>query len=726
MDIYGETGTTIRVSYALVKSLLVDGTAQLRVEADGTVCSDPITITVSEADANAAVAIPEVGADHVVLPAPEATVYEVSQPTGETAGTVDVAALEAAVTEAQSAYLAAKEASDAVTAAYDAAVVAAETDASEEAKTTLAAAEAEKAAADQNLADAEAAFDAAMAAYNEAAGTAVAVAAETPDLNEYTVVVNYVFENNVIVADPYTATLAAGSNFSATVNHPAVMGYLPYVGDANETSTGIDLNITNIQADVTYTVTYKPTNVNYTVIHYWQNVDNDNYTIHETETLQGLTKSTVGEVAKAYPGMYALLYERPEIAADGSTVVEVYYDRNYYMMFFNLGEGGYGVDPVIYARYGAPVEIDEPTRPGYTFNGWDKDVPDTVPVDGGSYTAQWESSTTSFTVVYWYENADDDKYTSVGSVTVNNVASGSQVTSETYKDNSFENRDDDHFTYNPDKSETKTVDGDGSTVLNVYFTRNEYTITFTGVRGELTCTRTEHETEPRSSMKGRWWVCQCSCGNIYICPGSLLVTGKRTHCGCKTDRGRPADITGKKFNRLTALYISKRNDPKDGVVWRCRCDCGNEVDVPYNNLVFCNQKSCGCRKKEHDKKLSSFLTHVAGTSVDMLKSKKVPTDNTTGYKGVYLIKGKYVAKIVFQKKAYYLGTYDNIADAAQARKEAEEVLFDGVAEHYAKWKEKADTDPSWAEENPIQIFVSQNSDKRLSLALLPILNAETY
>lgn len=344
MDIYGETGTTIRVSYALVKSLLVDGTAQLRVEADGTVCSDPITITVSEADANAAVAIPEVGADHVVLPAPEATVYEVSQPTGETAGTVDVAALEAAVTEAQSAYLAAKEASDAVTAAYDAAVVAAETDASEEAKTTLAAAEAEKAAADQNLADAEAAFDAAMEAYNEAAGAAaVAVAAETPELAEYTVVINYVFENNVVVADPYTATLAAGSNFSATVNHPAVMGYLPYVGDANETSTGIDLNITNIQADVTYTVTYKPTNVNYTVIHYQQNLDNDNYTIAETETRQGLTKSTVPEVAKDYDGFYALLYERPEIAADGSTVVEIYYDRNYYLVNFDLG-GGYGVN----------------------------------------------------------------------------------------------------------------------------------------------------------------------------------------------------------------------------------------------------------------------------------------------------------------------------------------------------------------------------------------------
>lgn len=410
MDIYGETGTTIRVSYALVKSLLVDGTAQLRVEADGTVCSDPITITVSEADANAAVAIPEVGADHVVLPAPEATVYEVSQPTGETAGTVDVAALEAAVTEAQSAYLAAKEASDAVTAAYDAAVVAAETDASEEAKTTLAAAEAEKAAADQNLADAEAAFDAAMEAYNEAAGAAaVAVAAETPELAEYTVVINYVFENNVVVADPYTATLAAGSNFSATVNHPAVMGYLPYVGDANETSTGIDLNITNIQADVTYTVRYKPTNVNFTVIHYQQNLDNDNYTIAETETRQGLTKSTVPEVAKDYDGFYALLYERPEIAADGSTVVEIYYDRNYYLVNFDLG-GGYGVEP-IYARYGTPINIGSPTRAGYSFAGWSPEVPATVPVGGGIYTAQWTANDTAkVKVVIWGENPNDEEY----------------------------------------------------------------------------------------------------------------------------------------------------------------------------------------------------------------------------------------------------------------------------------------------------------------------------
>lgn len=101
---------------------------------------------------------------------------------------------------------------------------------------------------------------------------------------------------------------------------------------------------------------------------------------------------------------------------------------------------------------------------------------------------------------------------------------------------------------------------------------------------------------------------------------------------------------------MVAQYPSKRYDKSGSVIWHCKCDCGNEIDVPYNSLVYCNQKSCGCQKKEHDQKLQTFLTHVAGTSVDMLKSKKIPTDNTTGYKGVYLIRGKYVAKIVFQNE----------------------------------------------------------------------------
>lgn len=76
----------------------------------------------------------------------------------------------------------------------------------------------------------------------------------------------------------------------------------------------------------------------------------------------------------------------------------------------------------------------------------------------------------------------------------------------------------------------------------------------------------------------------------------------------------------------------------------------------------------------------------------MLRSKKIPSDNTTGYKGVYFVRGKYMAKSVFQKKQYFLGTYDNIGDAAQARQEAEE--------------------------NPISVRVDHR-DKKLQVTLLP-------
>ena len=239
--------------------------------------------------------------------------------------------------------------------------------------------------------------------------------------------------------------------------------------------------------------------------------------------------------------------------------------------------------------------------------------------------------------------------------------------------------------------------------------------------GELTVVQ---KLENRDNGATRW-LCRCSCGADYITYGSLLLTGKRTRCSGKSHSKNYAftDITGQHFSCLEALHPSKHYDPSGSVIWRCRCDCGNEVDVSYNSLVYGNQKSCGCRRKEQDQKLQTFLTHVAGTSIDILKSKKLPSDNTSGYKGVYLIRGKYVAKIVFQKKQYFLGSYDNIEDAAEARKEAEEILFDGVSEHYRKWKELADRDPEWAAQNPVQVIVNQ-ADQRLQVTLLP--NLQQY
>ncbi len=236
----------------------------------------------------------------------------------------------------------------------------------------------------------------------------------TPDVKTtYSVVINYKFENNQQVADSYVATLAQGSPFSATVNFPTVQGYLPYVDNVQQNS--YEINIPSVSENVTVNVTYKPTNVNYTVIHYQQNVDNDMYREVERETKQGLTNSQVPESAKSYEGFYSLIYERPNIAADGSTVIEVYYDRYYYLMTFDL-DGGYGVEP-IYARYGASIgAITEPTKPGYAFAGWDKTIPTTMPADNTSYKANWTvGDSTKVTVVIWGENADNEEYSYIKS-----------------------------------------------------------------------------------------------------------------------------------------------------------------------------------------------------------------------------------------------------------------------------------------------------------------------
>lgn len=300
------------------------------------------------------------------------------------------------------------------------------------------------------------------------------------------VTINYVFENGETAAASWTASLAQGSNLATTtVSNPTVPGYAagsmtPVSGqEVTFTPEAVTLSLNNIQSDITITVTYVPAEVSYTVNHYLQNADNDLYTLEDTVVLQGLTGSQIADgLEKEYDGFYALLYDEDvEIAADGSTVVDIYYDRNYYLMTFDLG-GGYGVEPV-YARFGAAIgEIGTPTRPGYTFIGWDSaTIPPTMPADNTTYTAQWTPVQTNYTVVFWYENADDDGYSYAGSIT-QTALPGTTVQSGSFSNTAFDGQDSQHFTYNSALAETQTVEGDGSTVLNVYFSRNVYMLTF--------------------------------------------------------------------------------------------------------------------------------------------------------------------------------------------------------------------------------------------------------
>lgn len=53
------------------------------------------------------------------------------------------------------------------------------------------------------------------------------------------------------------------------------------------------------------------------------------------------------------------------------------------------------------------------------------------------------------------------------------------------------------------------------------------------------------------------------------------------------------DISGKRFGKLTAIEPVGKNSRRQ-TIWRCKCDCGNIVDLPIGALTTGNTKSCGC------------------------------------------------------------------------------------------------------------------------------------
>ncbi len=116
-----------------------------------------------------------------------------------------------------------------------------------------------------------------------------------------------------------------------------------------------------------------------------------------------------------------------------------------------------------------------------------------------------------------------------------------------------------------------------------------------------------------------------------------------------------------------------------------------------------------------------ILLHYILLKMERKEEVQCGTVATIGVRGVYFMKGKWMAKIVFQKKQYNLGLYETLEEAALARQEAEKLLFDGAVTHYEKWRKRAEEDSEWAKENPIEIIVSKKYKSELEIIFLPSL-----
>ena len=303
-----------------------------------------------------------------------------------------------------------------------------------------------------------------------------------PQISTYTILIKYQFENGTQAANPWSATVAAGSTYTQTITSPVVVGYTP-------DQAAVEVNASE---ETTYTVTYAPAEVEFTVKHYQQNVHNDLYTLVDTETKTGYTESPVGEqLAKTYPGFSALLYDTTtKIAADGSTEVPHYYDRYYFLMKFNLN-GGYGVEP-IYARYGAPINVGEPKKAGYNFDHWveteggeEVTLPTVMPAENKTYFAVWNNAQgTKYTVEYFLQDADDPAKYDYIAFEEHSAPTGSTVNGKDFKEiptgiSTIDQYERKYAIYNDEKTTGEaTVAGDGSTILRVYYDRKDFTLKF--------------------------------------------------------------------------------------------------------------------------------------------------------------------------------------------------------------------------------------------------------
>lgn len=192
-------------------------------------------------------------------------------------------------------------------------------------------------------------------------------------------------------------------------------------------------------------------------------------------------------------------------------------------------------------------------------------------------------------------------------------------------------------------------------------------------------------TDEYNSYNRRLYECTCLlCGAKRLATKQNLQRNEIKDCGNHLVYN---DITNQQFGKLKALYVTdKKSETKSRCrIWHCKCDCGNECDVLYDDLVSGNVKSCGCLKTEKIKQL-----YVAGTAPCKLDGNKIRKTNTSGTTGVWFdsTRQMWTAEIMFKKKKYRLGRYKDKQDAIKARKLAEEKIFGEFLEWYEKNKQK--------------------------------------
>ena len=246
------------------------------------------------------------------------------------------------------------------------------------------------------------------------------------------------------------------------------------------------------RGNLTYTANWEADVANYQVRHWKQNIngnanihDANNYTLAETEAKTAqIGTSVTPPVKNNYTGFNIPPVQTKAVASNGTTIIDYYYTRKTFTVTLNKGTG---IDSLVGANtyvYGANVTIDANVSEGYIWLDWTgtqktttKRFNFTMPATNVTYTANAKPNTaTKYVVNHWQQKLDgnagthdSNNYTLISTQNATGTT-GASVTPPVKSTTDYQG-------FTPPPTQTKTIAGNGGTVINYYYTRNTYTIT---------------------------------------------------------------------------------------------------------------------------------------------------------------------------------------------------------------------------------------------------------
>lgn len=116
------------------------------------------------------------------------------------------------------------------------------------------------------------------------------------------------------------------------------------------------------------------------------------------------------------------------------------------------------------------------------------------------------------------------------------------------------------------------------------------------------------------------WKFRCDCGNIHEIPGAWARAGNSKSCGCEKNKGlvkynqeqseKNKIEIGTRFGKLIViedLGLKEHVEGHNRRYYKCKCDCGNEIEVFGYCLKSGNTSSCGCTNSKGEEKIIKIL-----------------------------------------------------------------------------------------------------------------------